>query len=141
MEMYLPVLVVVVSNTLYHICAKSTPAGMNAFASLSVTYMVAAVSCLFLYMFSKGNGSTLITEYKQLNWSSFLLGLCIIGLEAGFMWMYKVGWEVSTAQTVASALLAITLLVVGYLLFKEVITIRKIAGVGICLIGLYVLNK
>ena len=33
---------VIVSNVAYQICAKSVPQGMNAFASLTVTYLVGA---------------------------------------------------------------------------------------------------
>ena len=33
-----PIALVVFSNTLYQICAKEVPAGMNAFASLTVTW-------------------------------------------------------------------------------------------------------
>ena len=39
-----PIALVVFSNTLYQICAKEVPAGMNAFASLTVTYLVGAVA-------------------------------------------------------------------------------------------------
>lgn len=43
MNMYLPVLIVVLSNTFYNICTKSTPEDLNPFASLSITYLVGAV--------------------------------------------------------------------------------------------------
>ena len=42
-----PIALVVISNTLYQICAKSVPEGMNPLASLTVTYLIgAAVSCV-----------------------------------------------------------------------------------------------
>ena len=139
-NMYIPVLVVVLSNTIYHISSKSTPSGINTFASLSITYVVGAVASLVLYFVTQRNGN-IIAEYKMLNWSSFALGIAIIGLEAGFMWMYKVGWEVSQAQVVQSAFVAIFLVIVGAMFFKEAITVQKIIGIVICLAGLYLLNK
>lgn len=139
-NIYIPVLVVVLSNTVYHICSKSVPEGVNTFASLSITYAVGAISSLILY-FSTQKGGNLLYEYKQVNWSSFALGLAIVGLEAGFMWMYKVGWGISTAQIVQSAFLAIVLVIVGLLLYKEAITLTKVAGIAICMFGLFLLNK
>jgi hypothetical protein len=37
-----PLLLVVVSNTVYHIVAKQTPTGASPFLSLTVTYVVGA---------------------------------------------------------------------------------------------------
>lgn len=140
MSFYLPVIIVVLSNTFYHICAKSTPEKVNPFAALSVIYAVgAAASLVFYFIFN--HGGSLIQEYKNLNWSSYLMGFTIIGLEAGFLYMYKAGWNISTGQIVSSSLLAVVLLLVGYFIFHEQISLQKIIGVVICMIGLYFINK
>jgi drug/metabolite transporter (DMT)-like permease len=134
-----PIALVVFSNTLYQICAKEVPAGMNAFASLTVTYLVGAVVSGFLFLVT-GNGANLFQEYGRLNWAPFVLGLVILGLEAGWIYAYKAGWPVSTAFIVQSAILAGFLLAVGYVLYREPLAWNKVAGVVICLIGLYVIN-
>ena len=134
-----PIALVVFSNTLYQICAKEVPAGMNAFASLTVTYLVGAVASGRLFL-ATGNGATLLQEYGRLNWAPFVLGLVILGLEAGWIYAYKAGWPVSTAFIVQSAILAGFLLAVGYVLYREPLAWNKVAGVVICLIGLYVIN-
>lgn len=46
-----PIALVVASNTLYQICAKSVPEDMNPFASIIVTYLVAAAICLIGLIF------------------------------------------------------------------------------------------
>ena len=134
-----PIALVVFSNTLYQICAKEVPGGVNAFATLTVTYLVGALASGVLF-FVTGNGASLLQEYGRLNWASFLLGLVIVGLEAGWIYAYKAGWPVSTAFIVQSAILAGFLLLVGYLLYHEPLAWNKIAGVVIWLIGLYVIN-
>lgn len=134
-----PIALVVFSNTLYQICAKEVPGGVNAFATLTVTYLVGALASGVLF-FVTGNGASLLQEYGRLNWASFLLGLVIVGLEAGWIYAYKAGWTVSTAFIVQSAILAGFLLLAGYLLYHEPLAWNKIAGVVICLIGLYVIN-
>ena len=134
-----PIALVVFSNTLYQICAKEVPAGMNAFASLTVTYLVGAVASGLLFLVT-GNGANLLQEYGRLNWAPFVLGLVILGLEAGWIYAYKAGWPVSTAFIVQSAILAGFLLAVGYVLYREPLAWTKVAGVLICLIVLYVIN-
>ena len=134
-----PIALVVFSNTLYQICAKEVPAGMNAFASLTVTYLVGAVASGLLFLVT-GNGANLVQEYGRLNWAPFVLGLVILGLEAGWIYAYKAGWPVSTAFIVQSAILAGFLLAVGYALYREPLAWNKVAGVVIFLIGVYVIN-
>lgn len=46
----------------------------------------------------------------------------------------------SAAQIVQSAILAVILIFVGYLLYKEAITWNKIVGILICLAGLGLIN-
>ena len=123
-----PMALVVVANTLYQICAKSVPGGMNPFASLTVTYVVGAVASGIFYV-ALGNGGSLWQEYAKLNWAPFVLGLVIVG------------WPVSTAFILQSAVLAVLLLAVGWALYREPITPHKLMGVGICLVGLYVLSR
>lgn len=134
-----PILLVVISNVVYQICAKSTPSEMNPFASLTVTYFIAAISSGILF-FLLNNGSNLINEYKKLSWSPFILGIVIVGLEAGFIYAYKAGWQVSTASIVQSSFLAVALIFVGFLIYRETLTWNKLVGVGICLIGLAFIN-
>lgn len=38
-----PIALVVFSNVLYQVCAKSVPAKMNPYASLTITYLVGAL--------------------------------------------------------------------------------------------------
>lgn len=140
MIMYLPIALIVLSNVFYHICSKSMPDSVNPFAALTVTYLVgAAVSAVLYFVLSKGGN--IIAEYKNLNWSAWVLGLVIVGLEAGTVYMYKVGWNISTGQLVHSAILSVVLVFVGALLYKEKITPTKIAGIAFCSVGLFLINK
>ena len=64
----------------------------------------------------------------------------IIGLEAGWIYAYKAGWQVSTGFIVQSAILAGALLLVGCFLYHEALTWNKLVGVAICLVGLIFIN-
>ena len=131
---------VVLSNTAYQICAKSVPGGMNPFASLTVTYLVGALASGLFYV-ALGDGGNILQEYTKLNWAPFVLGLVIVGLEVGWIYAYKAGWPVSTAFILQSAILAGFLLMVGRMLYQEPVTLNKIIGIIICLIGLYFLSR
>lgn len=134
-----PIALVVLSNTIYQICSKSMPANVSPFASLTVTYLVGAILSLILY-FAIEPERNLIKEYTKMNWAPFALGLVIVGLEVGFIYAYKAGWQVSMASIVQSSFLAIALIIVGVLLFHEALTWNKILGIGICMIGLIFIN-
>lgn len=138
-EFIWPLALVVLSNIFYHISAKYTPESLNPLASLTVTYLVGAVVSAILYFILNRNGN-LIREYSKLNWAPFVLGVVIVGLEVGFIYAYKAGWQVSVASLVASTALSVVLVFVGYFLFKEQFTWNKIVGLVICLIGLVFIN-
>lgn len=135
-----PIGLVILSNTVYQLCAKSVPDTINPFASLTVTYLVAAGFSAVLF-FTMNDGDSLIKEYSHLNWAPFVLGISIVGLEVGYIFAYKAGWPVSSATLVQSSIVAIALLVIGCLLYREALSPSKIAGMLICLVGLYFINK
>ena len=118
-----PLGLVVLSNVFYQICAKSVPEGMNP---------------ILYYVLNKD--ANIITEYSKVNWAPFVLGIVIVGLEVGYIYAYKAGWPVSTAQIVQAAILAVILIFVGYFLYRENITWNKIGGILVCLVGLGMIN-
>lgn len=135
-----PIGLVVLSNVAYQVCSKSVPKDMSPFASLTVTYLIGAgLSALLYFVFNK-NGN-IIGEYSKLNWAPFALGIVIVGLEVGYIFAYKAGWQISVTATVQSAFVAVVLIFVGWLLYKEALTFNKLAGVLICLIGLVLINR
>ena len=77
-----PIALIVLSNVVYQVCTKSVPEGMNPFASLTVTYLVAALASAVLF-FTLGRGGNIFAEYKKINFAPLVLGLVIVGLEVG----------------------------------------------------------
>lgn len=135
-----PLILIVGANILYQICTKCTPESIDPFASLTVTYAISAVTCAVCYFIFNHNGN-LLKEYGHVNWATIALGVTLVGLEVGFIYAYKVGWPVSVLSTVQGALLAMALIFVGFILFHEAITMNKVIGICICLVGLYFINK
>ena len=127
-----PIALVVLSNTVYQICAKSVPEKMNPFASLTVTYLTGAAVSLLLFLLL-GNHGSLTEEYSRLS-------VAVVGLETGYIYAYKAGWPVSAASIVQSAFLAAALVLVGAWLYREPVTWNKLVGIAFCMIGLAFLN-
>lgn len=137
-SMIWPIALVVGVNVFYHITTKSTPEGVNAFASLTITYLVgAAFSAAAFYLM--GNCG-FIGELGKTNWTAWVLGIAVVGLEFGNICLYRAGWKVSVGSLIANITLACVLLAVGLLLYHETITLRQGLGVLVCLAGIYLVG-
>lgn len=137
--MFYPISIIVISNIIYNICAKSTPSGVNAFASLTITYLIAAIVS-FATFFISSKGKNLFTELEKTNWTAFVLGIVIIGLELGYILAYRNGWPMNTASVTANITLAIALIIISFVFYKETITLKQIAGMVLCGGGLVLIN-
>jgi len=134
-----PLGLVVLANVFYQICAKSVPEKVNPFASLTVTYVIGALLSLVMY-YVLNRDANILQEYRKLNWAPFIMGIAIVGLEVGYIYAYKAGWPVSLAQIVQASILAVILIFVGFLVYKEAMTWNKIVGIIVCLAGLGLIN-
>ena len=134
-----PVALIVLSNTMYQVCAKSVPDKMDPMASLTVTYLIGAVLSGGLYFLL--GGRSLMQEYHRLNWAPLALGVAIVGLEVGSIFAYRAGWQVSTKYVMQSAFISVALLVIGYLVYHEALSWSKVLGMAICLAGLFLMNR
>ncbi len=134
-----PILMVILANTFYNICMKSMPADVNPFGALMVTYLVAAIISGLIFIFMVGPGNVGV-EITKLNWTSIILALAIVGLEVGYVFVYRAGWTVSTASVVANIGLACVLLFVGYFLYRENVSLQQILGIIVCIVGLILIN-
>lgn len=139
LSMIWPVALVVLANVFYNIVTKSTPGDANAFLSLSVTYVSAAVVSFLVYVFT-GHRS-IGEEFSKINWTAFALGIVIVGLEVGYIFLYRAGWKLNTGSLVANITLAVALIFVGLVLYKEKISLKQTAGIVLCLAGLVLVTK
>lgn len=136
---YWPLGLTVVANVLYHVFLKVTPASVNPVLSLVVTYLTAAAATAVIFV-AGPDRVPLAAGLKELNWASYALGLAIVGLEVGFMLAYRAGWNISLAGLISSTTVALLLIPVGLLLFRESLTMVNALGVALCLAGLALVN-
>jgi uncharacterized membrane protein len=134
-----PAVLIVASNTAYHIIAKSTPRLLNPFASLVVTYLIGAAAAFGMYC-ATSNGQSFKQCLSHMNWTSYALGFAIVGLEVGYLFLYRAGWNISVGPLVCNISLAVLLLVVGFFIYQDVLGLKQIAGAVLCLCGLVLIN-
>lgn len=140
LQMLWPILIVIGANTLYHTCAKSTPADISPFASLALTYLIAGIVSVVMFFLTSGQ-KNLLQEVSKANWATIVLSASIVFLEFGYIYAYRVGWKISAASLVGNISVSCILIFVGLLFFKETITPKQIAGIAVCLAGLLLINK
>lgn len=129
----------VVSTVIYHLAQKSTPATAHPIFALAVTYAMATLTCLMLLIVSPLRKGW-IDSFRELNWATFALALAVVGIEIGYLLAYRAGWAISLADIASNSAVGLLLLPIGLFLFKERVSNVNLTGVGVCLLGLILLN-
>ncbi|QAA32394.1 EamA family transporter [Clostridium manihotivorum] len=137
---YSPILIVIISSLCYHLSQKSTPSALHPIAALIVTYACALViSIISFFIFVPG--TNLIESIRVANWTSILLGFAVVGVELGFLLSYKSGWNISVTSLLSNTSVALLLIPIGLLLYKEKISFTTISGVVLCMAGLILISR
>jgi uncharacterized membrane protein len=124
----------------YHIVLKLTPADVNPLLSLLVTY--AAVATLFGVLLLAAPGAfEWRQEVRQLNWTTVALAVAIVGLDLGFLLLYRSGYAVSLGALVTQSAAALMLLLVGIAVFRERMSLANAVGLVLCVAGLWLVNR
>jgi drug/metabolite transporter (DMT)-like permease len=136
---YFSIALAVTSSALYHFVAKSTPADVNFTVSLLVTYAIAFIVTLLTFFFFPIQNS-LASELGKLNWASLGLSAAVVGIEFGYLLMYRAGWNLGIAAVLVNVVASLALLPVAILFLKDKISWVNIVGIFVCLAGLVMLN-
>lgn len=124
----------------YHVVLKLTPAGANPFLSLMATY--GSVTLLFGVGLAVAPGQfEWRHEVQQLNWTAIALAVAIIGLDLGFILLYRSGFEVSLGALVTQTAAAMLLVGIGVLVFREQLSVANALGIVLCLAGLWLVHR
>jgi drug/metabolite transporter (DMT)-like permease len=133
-------LIAVVSTFGYHLVIKLTPGTVNPLVSLAVTY--AAVTVLFsVAAMLVPDGAPLRESVRQVNWTALALAVTIIGLDLGFLLLYRSGFDLSLGQIVTQSAAALLLIGVGVAVFRERLTATNVAGIALCIAGLWLISR
>lgn len=134
-------LVIAVFSTFgYHLVIKLTPGSVNPLLSLAVTY--ATVTLLFVgAALVVPDGAPLRDSLRQVNWTALALAVTIVGLDLGFLLLYRSGFELSLGQIVTQSTAALLLITVGVAVFRERLSLVNVAGIALCIAGLWLISR
>jgi len=135
---YFPLILIIISNIFYHNATKKMPEDANVCLSLAATYAVSFVGVLFTYIIT---GNNLAKDIHNINWTSFVLGISLIGVEFGYILMYRFGWKMNTGSLLANVCVSLFLILIGGLFYKEIINLKQIVGIAFCLIGIFLVSR
>ena len=130
----------IVATVAYHVVLKLTPIGANPFLSLMLTYGAVAILFAGALVLSPGDFAWR-EELRQLNWTAIALAFAIIGLDLGFILLYRTGFEVSLGALVTQTAAAMLLVGIGVLVFRERLSLANGVGIVLCLAGLWLVNR
>lgn len=137
---WLPIAMVVGGNIAYHVGLKGMPTSVHPLSPLVVLFTTSAVATLVMRL-CLARGTGLREEIVAAGWRPVAVGASIVAIELGFLLAYRAGWKISTAVVTANILVAIALLAVGALAFREPVNLQRLAGIVTCLAGLWLVAR
>jgi len=132
--------IAIAGTVCYHLVLKLTPAGANQFLSLAVTFAIGSLTFTGLYAATPGM-APLREELGRLNWTTLALCAVVVCLDLSFMMLYRSGFEVSLGQLITQSAAALLLLLLGVAFFADKLSLANIAGILLCVAGLWLINK
>lgn len=137
---YLWLLLAISATVGYHFVLKITPAAANPLLSLAATYAVGSVIFLIGYAVTAG-GAPLRANLQALSWTPLALAGVVVLLDIGYFMLYRTGYDLSLGQLVTQSAAALLLVVLGVALFREKLTLVNVAGILLCVAGLWLVNR
>lgn len=137
---YGAILLATFSAAAYQVVQKNTPSAAHPLLSVAVAYLIAAVICLLLLpIFPLGR--SLGEALRQLNWTTLALAVTIIGIEVGYLLAYRAGWNIGIASLLSNSTVAMLLIPISLYWFRERLSMPQFVGIGLCLVGLVLINR
>lgn len=124
----------------YHVVTKLMPAGAHPIATLFVAYVSGSLLCAAILLATPSAGG-LRAQLAPVNWTAPALAVVVVVIDLAFILLYRSGFPVSLGALVTQAAAAIALIALGWLFFQDRLTATHLAGVVLCLAGLWLVNR
>lgn len=134
---FMPVLIIVASVILYHVSQKSIPKGVNPWAVLSIAY--AGALCFTVMMWSPWKSVGLENPRASLI-VAILLGVACVGIEAGYLFAYKNGWQITRLSSLVAVSTSVSLIAVSSMFFQETFNFVNVAGFLLATFGVVMMQ-
>src|SRR5438477_438390 len=105
-----PVIMIIAGGVLYHICQKATPVALDPFLALGISFGLAAVGCLGLFVGRQGFATPAL---QRVNWTSIALAAALMLIESGYLIGYRAGLKLNVTSFACNSATAVVLLAIG----------------------------
>ena len=133
-----PLLMIVGGGVLYHVSQKATPAAVDPFLALWISFGLASLACLGIFIARQGFSAT---QLHRVNWTSIALSCSLKTNKTKNQNNKHAGLKLNITSFVCNNLLALVLLGIGTVLYREAFTFRTGSGMVICAAGLLLLLR
>jgi drug/metabolite transporter (DMT)-like permease len=133
----IPVIMIIVGGALYHLCQKATPSGLNPFLALAISFGLASLGCLSLFVRKHGFA---LAELRRVNWTCIALAVTLVLIESGYLIGYRAGLKLNLTSFACNSVIALVLLAVGTFFCGERLSFRAGSGMALCVAGLLLLR-
>jgi len=130
--------IVIASIVAYQICMKVIPTHVNPISALVTFYTTALLCTLVAARFIPVDMPSWSTA--EFSWAAVFVGIAIVGIELGYLLMYRSGWNLATAPLLVMGGAAVLLVPISLLVFRQPWSARYLFGMALCLYGLYLLS-
>jgi drug/metabolite transporter (DMT)-like permease len=132
--------IAVTGQVLYHVMQKMVSQGAHPVLSLLAFYGLAAVMSLPLFWLYPLNGGV-AQGLRQLNPAVIGVAVSIVLIELGFLLAYRAGGSLQSSYFTSAAITTCALVLIGAVAFAEQLDMPKIAGLLLCLCGIWLLSR
>jgi drug/metabolite transporter (DMT)-like permease len=136
---YFSIALTISASVLYHVSQKAIPAPVNPIVSVTVSYILSLALCGLLLIFMPPSGG-FVAALRQLNWATYILPFSLLGLELGYLLVYRAGWNIGLTAVLVNVTASLMLIPIALFVFRDKLNWVNIAGIMICLVGLAMLN-
>ncbi|NJK45578.1 MAG: EamA family transporter [Pleurocapsa sp. SU_196_0] len=136
----LPIALIVGSVVLYQVSQKLLPENINPWHALMLYYLLAFVMTVAATLVDRPS-QNFLESVRQSNWAVPLVALSIVGIEVGWILAFRTGGSLSLTGLIVNVAVAVVVIPIGLLFFKEKISLVNIAGMVLCVVGLILISR
>lgn len=137
---YLPIAMIIFGGVLYQVSQKSIPQTASPLHAIIIAYLAGILFCgLFAFFYTAEK--TFIDSFKESNWAVYTVGIGAAFIEIGFLLAYRAGWNLSSTSVLVNIAIAVLLIPIGILVFRERLSLPQGIGILLCVAGLVLLAR
>jgi|SRR5579859_3822384 len=134
----LPIGLIIASLVSCQLAQRMMPAGANPFTIVAIVYFLGMIACALLAP-RVGAPIGLADTVLLRHWQVWVLTGSIVGIEVGYLLVYRVGWPIGTTTGITYTTTMVLLAAISATCFSEDISARRAAGLALAIGGVWLL--